>query len=1159
MFSNRLRYAPWLALLLAACGDDTELPPDQILVAEAADATECPTGSGTRLVRGPDENGDGVLTGDERAEVQIVCAGTAGDPGLDGAQTLIRQSDAGEGCPNGGERIDAGLDDDLDGVLSDTEIDATTFICQGEDGQDGTPLLTVTSTNAEDICGDRSGTRIDTGFDDDRNGVLDEGEIDDTQAVCNGEGGLRSLIEIDGEGPGDNCPAGGRRVRTGLDENDDGLLAETEVVSTSFICNAAISIVEITVLASGDEDCFLGGQRIDTGLDLNGDGALEAAEVISTSVACNGSSGLPVLTFQQPIPSGQDCAEGGTRLTIGLDANLNGLLEAGEETSVEFICNGDPGTNGANGGVVRLSNEPSGINCPDGGTRIETGIDANANGVLDDSEVTNTSFACQGAASPSLVDILPEPPGANCADGGQRLLSGQDVNGNGQLDPSEITTTTFVCSTLANVPIRIEAATLSDGLLDNPYSAAISAVGGVGGDYGWSVTSGALPPGVTLAPSGTPTTNLSGSPTGSGTFTFTVEVEDFFGNTDTETFSIFVTAPFDITSLTLPRVENGVAYNATLAVNGGTAPFSWSVLEGTLPAGLSLSSAGVVSGTPTTNFGSYVVFEVGGGDGRTRRVGIDIKGTQRFIAYCGDVDVDTVEDLVIASIDAAGTVTATASATLPNTEADCAEAITFAPNRDAVAFIGQDTSATATDNLYVADISQFPSISTVQVNDFSGSPNTDPDVDVFQWSPTGDFIGYEADLNVNSREELVVADVRNLNAVTRVVVNGAIPGTSSSLEVSAFGWVPGSNKVVYRSDELVSAEENLYFYNADTQATRVQVNSPLPTSADVNLFFTFSPNGEWLAYTSDENVNDDAEAFLVDVSGPTPGATQSISGSIAAGGDVLTGTDDIAFSPNGDFLAFIADAANLGQEVFIRNVRNLAEPRVRVSPELSSTLFSTDDIRWSPDSRRIAARGDYFVSAETELYILDTEIPGSALTISGTPASNDVEFLGDTFAWSPNGDYVVYEHDAVTSAQDEPYLTFLDDFTNPVRLFSAGLDDDVQRVKISDDGTKLFMAVDFAGDFVLELFVTEISMGTVAAPVAVNSPSPLGTTQDIDEDFFLVKGGDRVFYITDEDAAAVEEAFLRDIGAGPVVGASTTPYTALPTGGDVLDIQVQEE
>lgn len=58
---------------------------------------------------------------------------------------------------------------------------------------------------------------------------------------------------------------------------------------------------------------------------------------------------------------------------------------------------------------------------------------------------------------------------------------------------------------------------------------------------------------------------------------------------------------FGVTTTSLPGATVGTAYNQTLAASNGTAPYTWSISTGALPAGLSLTAAtGVISGTPTT-------------------------------------------------------------------------------------------------------------------------------------------------------------------------------------------------------------------------------------------------------------------------------------------------------------------------------------------------------------------------------------------------------------------------------------------------------------------------------------------------------------------------------------------------------------------------------
>jgi pseudomonalisin len=58
--------------------------------------------------------------------------------------------------------------------------------------------------------------------------------------------------------------------------------------------------------------------------------------------------------------------------------------------------------------------------------------------------------------------------------------------------------------------------------------------------------------------------------------------------------------PIQITTSSLPDATNGVSYSATFTAIGGVAPYLWTILSGSLPPGLSLSTSGVISGTPTT-------------------------------------------------------------------------------------------------------------------------------------------------------------------------------------------------------------------------------------------------------------------------------------------------------------------------------------------------------------------------------------------------------------------------------------------------------------------------------------------------------------------------------------------------------------------------------
>jgi len=126
----------------------------------------------------------------------------------------------------------------------------------------------------------------------------------------------------------------------------------------------------------------------------------------------------------------------------------------------------------------------------------------------------------------------------------------------------------------------------------------------------WSVTSGSLPPGLGLqcTPNGVGT--ITGIPTASGSYTFTVTASDASTPTQyaSQQFTIVVTnVPLRITTTALPRGTLGPAYSAAVAVSGGTMPYTWGLTGGALPGWATLNtSSGAITGTPggtgTANF-----------------------------------------------------------------------------------------------------------------------------------------------------------------------------------------------------------------------------------------------------------------------------------------------------------------------------------------------------------------------------------------------------------------------------------------------------------------------------------------------------------------------------------------------------------------------------
>jgi hypothetical protein len=267
------------------------------------------------------------------------------------------------------------------------------------------------------------GVVISRGIDRNRNGDLEAAEISFAQDACSsfksddhddmdGKDGKPLLITAVPVAEGAACPTGGRLFSWGQDDNHNGALEPKEVQGSAYVCNGRAgrpgkdgkTALIVTTPAAAGADCAAGGYRLQSGLDLDGNGVLAPVEVLSTVFVCNGVPGPagPAGDAGPPGPQGPP-GEAGAPGPAG---------PAGDAGPA-----GPPGQNGPMGspGLTSLLDqapEPPGDHCPGGGVRLRSGLDLNRDGVLQDSEVAQVSYVCNGGASADAgVDAEPQPGG----------------------------------------------------------------------------------------------------------------------------------------------------------------------------------------------------------------------------------------------------------------------------------------------------------------------------------------------------------------------------------------------------------------------------------------------------------------------------------------------------------------------------------------------------------------------------------------------------------------------------------------------------------------------------------------------------------------------------------------------------------------------------
>ncbi|HAM23002.1 MAG TPA: hypothetical protein DCQ04_12170, partial [Actinobacteria bacterium] len=388
-----------------------------------------------------------------------------------------------------------------------------------------------------------------------------------------GAGGGGGLFGGGGGGAGDHATGSGIGGAGGGGSSGIGP-AGTAIASNTSYSNGSVT---------GDGSVTI--TPVQTPLTVTTTSLADGTETVAYSQQLQASGGVTPYTWA--LATGSSLA--GTGLTLAPGGELQGTPPASSSGTYNF--------------TVEVSDDDGHTATKPLSLTIDTGIAITTSSLPDGSESVAYSQTLTssggGGATGWAIDSGALPPG----------LALNSTTGEISGTPTVADTFNFVVevtgvdASTALAPLSITIAEplsvttsspLAEGALGSSYSLQLSSAGGIGPNT-WS-SSGSLPGGLSVNSAGL----LSGTPTDTGTFTFTAEVTDSLTTTATKDLTFTINSALTVTTTSVPNGTVSTAYSQQLATSGGVGPDAWAVTSGELPTGLSLEQhSGEIVGTPT--------------------------------------------------------------------------------------------------------------------------------------------------------------------------------------------------------------------------------------------------------------------------------------------------------------------------------------------------------------------------------------------------------------------------------------------------------------------------------------------------------------------------------------------------------------------------------
>jgi uncharacterized protein YhjY with autotransporter beta-barrel domain len=516
------------------------------------------------------------------------------------------------------------------------------------------------------------------------------------------------------------------------------------------------------------------------------------------------------------------------------------------------------------------------------------------------------------------------------------------------------TTTATYSLTVASPTIGLTPGALGGGAVAAAYSSTLTASGGIA-PYSYSLTAGALPAGVTLSSSG----SLSGTPTAAGTFSFTVTATDANSYIGSRAYTLTITAP--TLSLSppspLPTATAESAYSQTFSTSGGTAPYQYAVASGSLPTGLSLNSAGALTGTPTVA-GSFI-FSVKSTDSSTG-TGAPFSATR---SYSLTVNAPTLT---------------LSPATLPNP----AQAVTYSQQLSAGGGAGGYT--------YVVSAGALPAGLTLSASGLlSGTPSVNgPFSFTVTAKDSNNFIATQAySITVNA-PPMPIAAAKSAATPYDTAVAIDLSGSINGLDITAVSIAAQpSHGTVTVSGETVTYTPAATYYGGTDSFTYTATN-PGGTSSPATVTVTVAPPSipTVVAKSATTPYN---TAVGIDLSGAISGvditavtvASQPTHGTVSVSGKTVTYTPAATFYGGTD--TFTYTASNPG------------------GTSTPATVTVTVGLPGAPTVVAQSATTPYATAASIDLTGAISGVDITAVTVASQPTHGTVSVSGKTVTYTP--------------------------------------------------------------------------------------------------------------------------------------------------------------